>query len=207
MSRRAGRARWVTIAATAAVSPLLGAATGRPWIPDASAPSRIVIREAGPGEQALRVSGRVFAPDGVTPAAGVVLYVYHTDVRGLYADRPGPPRLRGWMRTAEDGGYEYRTIRPASYPGRRVPAHVHTQLWGGPWPAQWNHELRFADDPFVDAGERRRSAAAGRFAWVCDPAPDADGALSCRHDLRLRPDGDELEDNIRHGLQGPGGER
>ncbi len=203
--------RWQVAAGLGiAILGLGGAAAGKPthagkqaWSGE-GAPAEIVIAQPGAGETALEVSGQVFAPDGVTPAAGVVLYVYHTDASGRYSPLPGgPPRLRGWMRTDGEGRYRYRTIRPGPYPGRRQAAHVHTQLWGGGHPAQWNQDLLFADDPLLPDAERRRAAASGRFAHVCAAPPDAGGILHCRHDLRLKAAGDEFEDNTRHGLAGP----
>ena len=170
--------------------------------------SRITV--AGPQEPGDRlvVSGTVYKADGATPAPAVVLYVYQTDHTGLYnAHRGAPPRLRGWMRTDAQGRYEYSTVRPAPYPGGRIAAHVHTQLWGGGFPPQWNTELLFANDPRVPDHERHDSAAAGRFAWVCAPEP-RDGAARCTHNLRLKPAGDRFEESTEHGLFGPtpGGE-
>ncbi len=163
-----------------------------------------MIARPAAGELALVVEGRVFQPDGETPAPGVVLYVYHTDARGYYRDGPGAPmKYHGWMRTGPDGRYRYHTIRPAQYPSRTVAAHVHTQLWGERVPAQWNQDLLFADDPLVSAEEKRRSRDAGRFAYVCEAMRDAAGGLACAHNLRLKPRGDVFEDNIRHGLRGP----
>src|SRR5688572_30535194 len=82
---------------------------------------------AGEPGQPLVVSGVVYAADGTTPRPGVVVYAYQTDARGLYTPdgRPGVPRLHAWMRTDERGRYELRTIRPASYPGQNIAAHVH----------------------------------------------------------------------------------
>ena len=76
-----------------------------------------------PGEP-LVVRGVIYQRDGKSPAPGVILYVYQTDATGHYA--PGPDqthgrrhgRLRGWMKTDADGRYEFRTIRPAPYPGQ-----------------------------------------------------------------------------------------
>lgn len=162
--------------------------------------SRITLAPAGEPGTPLRVTGQVVRPDGVTPAAGVVLYLHHTGVDGLYARETGaPPRLRGWLRTDAEGRYEYRTIRPAPYPGRTNPAHVHTQLWGGGVPRQWNHDLLFADDDLVGERERRASREAGRFAWVCSAQRDADGTLHCTHDLRLKGGADPFDPEARHG--------
>lgn len=186
--------------------PLLASAPAcgaEPSLPGLDAPSRTVIADATePGPQ-LEVEGIVYAPDGQTPAPGVVLYVYQTDRTGLYAPSGSIPRLRGYVKTDAHGRYAYRTVRPASYPRSTIAAHIHTQLWGGGAETQWNQDLLFADDPFLTDRDRRDSAAAGRFAWICDAKPDADGISHCTHNLRLKPRADELQDNIRHGLDNP----
>ena len=80
----------------------------------------------------MRLSGRVMMPDGVTPAAGVVVYAHHTNTDGLYANGTGETewgrrhgRLRGWVRTNAEGAYAFDTIKPAPYPDMTMPAHVH----------------------------------------------------------------------------------
>jgi protocatechuate 3,4-dioxygenase beta subunit len=165
---------------------------------------------AGPNEpgERLLVRGRLFAPDGERPAAGAILYAYQTDVTGVYnrdRDPAAPPRLRGYMKTDAEGRFEYDTIRPGSYPGRTVPAHVHHHAWGGGWPTQWLTELNFADDPLLTAADRNRSQQAGRFAWVLAPRRTAQG-LEVELNIRLKPTADVFEDNILHGLAacGPG---
>lgn len=166
----------------------------------ASATGRIAPADE-PGEP-MEIRGTVYAADGVTPAAGVVLYAYHTDVRGIYRAGPsGPPRLRAWFKTDAGGRYGYRTIRPAAYPERKWAAHVHTQLWNDRVPAQWGSTLLFADDPLLTAAERRASAELGRFANI-RPLVRADGVWTGTHDIRLKTTGDHFEDNTRHGLAG-----
>jgi protocatechuate 3,4-dioxygenase beta subunit len=173
-------------------------------LPGMRAPSSIVITRAQPGEQALLVEGQVVRADGRTPAAGVVLYVYQTDASGYYSRQRGaPPRLRGWMRTNAQGRYAYRTIRPAPYPQRSEPAHIHTQLWGHDAPPQWGTTLLFGDDPLLRQAERNKSAALGRFAYVCAPRLDAQGVAHCRHDLLLELEGDTFEPSTQHGLYPP----
>src|SRR4051812_22825989 len=58
-----------------------------------------------PGER-LVIHGKVYEADGRTPAAGVVVYAYHTDAKGLYradhytADwKTRRPRLEAAVRT------------------------------------------------------------------------------------------------------------
>jgi protocatechuate 3,4-dioxygenase beta subunit len=178
-------------------------ARDRAALPGLDAPSEIRITGEGEPGTPLFVEGTVYAPDGETPAPGVVLYVYQTDITGLYQTSGRIPRLRGYLKTDAEGRYRYRTIRPGSYPNTTILAHIHTQLWGGGYEPQYNEDLNFGDDPFLAEGERRRSEAAGRFAWICTAKPDAAGALHCTHNLRLKPHGDRFEGNIRHGLDDP----
>jgi len=138
------------IAAALLSAGILGASEAAPSGPCAKAASTAVL--AGPEEPGEKLV--VTGTDGATPAAGVFLYVYNTDSTGRYnSERGQPPRLRGWIKTGADGRYEYRTVKPASYPGSRIPAHVHTQLWGGFAP-QEGPELNFEGDPFLSASEK-----------------------------------------------------
>jgi protocatechuate 3,4-dioxygenase beta subunit len=168
---------------------------------EASAPrSHAVITDPSEPGEPLEVTGTVFEPDGTTPAAGVVVYVYHTDATGEYRTvDDAPPRLRAWLVTNEAGRYSYRTIRPAPYPNDKIPAHVHTQMWSERFPRQWGTELEFADDPRVPADERRQSEALGRFRWVATPVRGADGTWRATHDLRLKRKAERFEDSTLHG--------
>lgn len=93
-------------------------------------PSARIAPVEEPGSP-LIVRGTLYQPDGATPAAGALVFAYHTDREGLY-DRPGSPphqwRLQGAARTDRDGRFEFRTIRPAHYPNSRNPEHVHVEV-------------------------------------------------------------------------------
>ncbi len=90
----------------------------------------VIAADDEPGER-LRLTGTVFESDGQTPAADVVLYLHQTHAGGLYEGGAGSGlarrhgRLRGWVRTGEDGRYAFDTIVPGIYPDREGPAHVH----------------------------------------------------------------------------------
>jgi len=79
----------------------------------------------------LELSGVIYKKDGRTPAPNIILYIYHTDNDGFYkaaanqqvATRHG--RLRGWMKTNDDGAYKFTTVKPAHYPSGGFPAHIH----------------------------------------------------------------------------------
>lgn len=107
----------------------------------------------------LIISGTIFLPDGKTPAKDVLVYVYHTNNKGIYpkkgnekgnAKRHG--YLRGWMKTNSDGKYEFETIRPAPYETHYgEPAHIHYTIEAPNYPEYWLTGLWFADDNRVKA--------------------------------------------------------
>lgn len=75
----------------------------------------------------LTIRGRVVDEQG-RAIRDAVVFAYHTDRNGVY-DHPDRPahswRLRGWAKSDERGTFVFETIRPAPYPNRNVPAHVH----------------------------------------------------------------------------------
>jgi protocatechuate 3,4-dioxygenase beta subunit len=108
--------------------------------------------------------GRLFAADGVTPVNGGIVFAYHTDNQGLYRSVPNEMwRLKGWARTSPTGDFEFRTIRPAPYPGRKVAAHIHMTI-EGPGIVRQSSGIQFADDPLVTAADRASAREAGRFS-------------------------------------------
>ena len=144
----------------------------------------VLVTDDEPGTP-LTIRGTVFQPDGETPAAGVRLYVYNTDVRGVYT-KEGDDRehsLAGWLVTGDDGSYSVRTIMPGSYPGSRVAAHIHYVIEPASGAVQ-RATLRFADDPYLSDAAKQRARAAGTFASIRPTEPDGDG-LTCRFDIRL----------------------
>lgn len=171
---------------------------------DSATATATLVSKGEPGTPLL-VSGCIFRPDGETPAEGAILYVYQTDLTGLYSpNRAGGPRLRGYLKTGADGRYSFRTIRPAPYPEGTIPAHIHTQLWGKDVPPQWNLDLLFEDDPLVPAADRTASRAAGRFANVRMPVAGPSGVLEVTLNLRVKPKATRFEGGIRHGLDACG---
>ncbi len=79
----------------------------------------------------IKLTGTVFNPDGITPAEGVILYIYHTNEEGVYPKKgseKGWARrhgyLRGWVKTTADGNYTFFTQKPRFH-GDDDPAHIH----------------------------------------------------------------------------------
>ncbi len=85
--------------------------------------------------QKLLITGTVYKLDGKTPAPDVVIYYWQTDNNGYYSPKEGMDdaakrhgRIRGWVKSDENGKYAIYTIRPAPYPNADIPAHLHTSI-------------------------------------------------------------------------------
>jgi protocatechuate 3,4-dioxygenase beta subunit len=150
-------------------------------------PSIATIAPPGePGERMV-ISGRVLKTDGSSPAAGVTLFVYHTDSKGHYnaQDDPFQPRLYGWVRTAADGSYEIRSIKPAPYPNRDIPSHIHVHVFGPGLPERSIPEFNFQDDPLLSAEQRALPSRLGSFSPVVALKQGSDGSWHGTRDIRL----------------------
>jgi protocatechuate 3,4-dioxygenase, beta subunit len=119
-----------------------------------------------PGDR-LTISGTVFKKDGLTPAEGIILYLYHTDAAGKYS--PGKNqsqakehgRLRGWVKTGADGKYVFHTILPASYPNTKAPKHIHPTIKEPGLTPYYIDEYLFENDPNLPEEERERQPKRG----------------------------------------------
>ncbi|MEE8137802.1 MAG: hypothetical protein V3T81_02860 [Thermoanaerobaculia bacterium] len=138
-----------------------------------------------PGERVV-VEGRVLDGDGMTPLAGITVFVFHTDARGHYSGEgmdESNARLCGLVRTDAMGRYRFETIRPAPYATGRVAAHIHYQVWG-PGVRRQSFLLQFEGDPLL--GERGRDAS-GNPVWarIRPLTLDADGVFHVERDLHV----------------------
>lgn len=167
------------------------------WCGAAEAPDDLswettIADENEPGER-LVVSGTVFEEDGKTPVANVLIYVYHTNVEGVYpkrGDETGNGRrhgyLRAWMRTDEQGRYRFDTIRPAPYHTHGgEPAHIHYTIQPDGGREYWLDAAWFADDPRVTEEELEKVQRRGGFTNVMDVKLDAGGVWHGRRDIVL----------------------
>ena len=152
-----------------------------------------IVELAGPDEPGERMilTGRVLAADGVSPAAGVVIYAHHTNHAGLYANGSSESlwsrrhgRLRGWARTDADGRYTFRTIKPAIYPDRSMPAHVHLFI-GEPGRRPYYIDDVVFDGEFGVTAAYRKACELRGGNGIVRLERSGDGVLLARRDIRL----------------------
>jgi protocatechuate 3,4-dioxygenase beta subunit len=155
-------------------------------------PSASRIAPAGEPGEPLRIEGTVRDLDG-RPAAGIVVYAYHTNARGIYPRSPSPAGpeaarhglLRGWAKTDAQGRYRFDTIRPGGYPDADVPQHVHMHVIE---PGRCTYDIDealFDDDPRLTK-EMRRNLTPGRGgSGITTPRREAGGRWVITRDIVL----------------------
>lgn len=123
------------------------------------------FNEQGPK---IEISGIVYKRDGKTPAKNIVIYIYHTDQAGRYpikgnetgwAKRHG--YIRGWMKTNDKGEYKFNTLRPAAYPQRKDPQHIHVTIKEPDKNEYYIDDYIFDDDPLLPPSERSKEGNKG----------------------------------------------
>ena len=138
----------------------------------------------------LKITGIVYHKDGKTPAENIILYIYHTNREGIYeklgneqgwAKRHG--YIRGWVKTGKDGRYTFYTFRPASYPDRSEPEHIHITVKEPDKNEYYIDDYCFDDDPLLTQSKRNRfpnRAGSG----IVQPKPENE-FFTIRRDLIL----------------------
>jgi protocatechuate 3,4-dioxygenase beta subunit len=157
---------------------------------DLSSVARIAPRDE-PGEP-MRIEGRVTRADGA-PAAGVIVYAYHTDIHGVYprderlrgqaAYRHGT--LRGWARTDDEGRYRFDTVRPGAYPDSDTPQHVHMHVIEPGLCTYYIDSIVFDDDPRLTADMRSQYDSGRGGPGLVTPRRDEDGTWRVERDIVL----------------------
>jgi len=139
----------------------------------------------------LKVTGTIYLMDGKTPAAGVILYVYHTDQTGVYpthGDETGWGRrhgyIRGWIRTGNDGRYTFYTLKPGTYPSRSAAAHIHPIILEPDGKYYWLGSYLFDDDPLLTEAEKYPKSPRGGSSGIMT-LHKQDGILVGERDIIL----------------------
>jgi len=159
------------------------------WWGARSVPANVTWRGAlatadDKGERIL-INGTVYKTDGKAPAANTLIYLYHTDVYGIYG-RSGEHRhgrYRGWMLTDQNGKYEFESILPASYPNSTIAKHIHMTVTTTEKGEDWIDSILFDNDKFLTS--RDRAITRGGFDPVLKLTKGSDGVSRGVRDIRL----------------------
>lgn len=158
-------------------------------------PQNIKATDTSPGwsekGQKLRISGTIYKRNGKTPAPDVILYYYHTDVYGKYANAKNLDSraarhgyIRGWVKSDVNGNYSIYTIKPASYPNSQIMAHIHPAIKEPNIDVPYYiDEWVFDDDPFLTQSQRNNSPDRGG-SGILKTTKKAD-LLEAEHDIIL----------------------
>lgn len=138
----------------------------------------------------LKVTGIVYHKDGKTPAENIILYIYHTNREGIYetlGNEQGWARrhgyIRGWVKTGKDGQYTFYTFRPASYPDRSEPEHIHITVKEPSKNEYYIDSYVFDDDPLLTKSKRNNLSNRGG-SGIVQPKPENE-LLTIRRDIIL----------------------
>ena len=117
--------------------------------------------EGRPVGQTITLTGRVLDSDG-RGVPNTLIEIWQTNASGAYLDPADPqfmsldPNFTGAGRTITDseGRYQFRTIKPAAYPGELGglfrPAHIHTSLFGSLLGSRLITQCYFDGDPLLN---------------------------------------------------------
>lgn len=136
------------------------------------------------------VEGKIFKRDGVTPAVGIILYIYHTDSKGLYSKGASQKlgirhgHIRGWIKTGEDGSYRFYTCKPAPYPERNSASHIHPVIKEPGTNEYYIDNYVFEGDPLLTAAERKKMQNRGG-SGIVKLTRNSKGWLVAKRDIIL----------------------
>lgn len=136
----------------------------------------------------MKISGTVYQPDGKTPAANTLIYLYHTDIEGYYgrsSNEHKHGRYRGWLLTNKEGRYAFLTIKPAPYPVQRFAAHIHMTVTTPTAREDWIDSILFEGDRLISARERSDAGKRGGFNPIVTLKKGDGGLYYATRDIQL----------------------
>jgi protocatechuate 3,4-dioxygenase, beta subunit len=138
----------------------------------------------------VKISGVIYQNDGKTPAKDVILYVYHTDQKGLYSRKGNESGwgkrhgyIRGWLKTNAKGEYAIFTQHPASYPDTQFLAHIHATIHEPTQQVYYIDEFVFVDDKFMNDEYRQNEEKRGGSGIL--QVSDNQGLIESKRDIIL----------------------
>ncbi len=141
-------------------------------------------------EPKLKIAGTIFEKDGKIPVGDVILYIYHTNRKGIYETKGGEKgwarrhgHIRGRIKTDDNGQYAFYTFRPAAYPDGTEHEHIHLTVKEPDKNEYYLDDYVFDDDPLLTTEVRRRFRNRGG-SGVTIPVLE-NGMVTIRRDIVL----------------------
>lgn len=113
-------------------------------------------------EPKIVLKGKVLNKE-LEPIPNVILYVYHTDRKGLYAKNGNEEGwakrhgyIRGWVKTDTSGNYTFHSFLPVAYPDSSEPQHIHITVKEPGKTPYFIDEFVFDSDPLLTSKERSK---------------------------------------------------
>ena len=120
----------------------------------------------------------------------MLIYIYHTNRQGVYqtkGDEKGWAKrhgfIRGWVKTYSEGKYTFYTFRPAAYPSRNEPEHIHITVKEPGKSEYYLDEFVFSDHPLL-TDERKINLENRGGTGIVKPTLE-NGILTIYRDLIL----------------------
>ncbi len=139
----------------------------------------------------IHLFGVVYKQDGKTPASDIIIYIYHTNTKGIYETSRNSQGwgkrhgiYRGWVRTDKAGKYDFYTFRPASYPNTTITQHIHMTVKELDTNPYYIDDILFTDDPFLTENEKKRRRNRGG-SGIVTPSKNNSDVLEIRRDIIL----------------------
>lgn len=160
--------------------------------------------DAQPIGQRTIIVGRVVDQDG-RPLPHTLIEVWQSNGAGRYADPADPgffpldPNFtgHGTCLTDDEGEFDFVTVRPAAYPGKRGglyrPSHIHLSVFGEDLSSRLVTQCYFPDDPLLARdpivkaiGQSGLDRLTAHFIGEMSEPSGEDSALAFRYDIVLR---------------------
>ena len=87
------------------------------------------------------------------------------------------------MKTNERGEYKFTSIRPAQYPSRQIPAHIHPIIKEPDKNEYYIDEYLFDDDPILARAQQKQENRGG--SGIIHLAKNSEGVWAGRRDIIL----------------------
>ena len=141
--------------------------------------------------QRLIIKGKILQLNGEMPAVDVILYYWQTDASGYYSKGEGAHKqaerhghIRGWVKSDDLGNYAIYTIKPAAYPNRDIPAHIHISVKEPSISDEYYIDEFVFDDDLLLTSKKRQNLENRGGSGILKPVLN-EGILVAEHDIVL----------------------